>query len=289
MTAIQAPTVNAPAAGRAEAILAQAKAPLLARLWQAALGAASDVEDSLFPATPKPATLAIPALPQAERPAARAAAPALLRGNSDYAPVLARAAARTGLPAAALTAVIDAEAGKRRDGSWDPAARNPRSTATGLGQFLDRTWIGEAERRGTHLNGVAATRGWLDARGRVRPEARAQLLDLRTDPGTAIEAVADYARAGLSRLESAGVHLGNDVRQVASLAWLGHHLGPVEALRFVEGRIAPARAKLLLTAQVGASEAGRRIADAAGDAVAAHRQWLTGYIGRVIQRSAGRS
>lgn len=288
MTAIQTPTVNAPAPGRAEAILAQAKAPLLARLWQAALGAASDVEDSLFPSTPKPASLAIPALPQAERPAARAA-PALLRGNGDYAPALARAAARTGLPAAALTAVIDAEAGKRRDGSWDPAARNPRSTATGLGQFLDRTWIGEAERRGTYLNGLAAARGWLDARGRVRGDVRPELLDLRTDPGTAIEAVADYARAGLSRLESAGVKLGNDARQVASLAWLGHHLGPVEALRFVEGRIAPARAKLLLTAQVGASEAARRIADAAGDAVAAHRQWLTGYIGRVIQRSVGRS
>jgi len=284
---IHMPRIDAAAPARSEAILAQAKAPLLARLWQAALGSAADAEESLFPALARPAAIAVPNSPMPQRAAPMP--PALLRGNADYAPAVARAAARTGLPAAALTAVIDAEAGKRRDGSWDPAARNPRSTATGLGQFLDRTWIGEAERRGTHLNTLAASRGWLDARGRIRAEARDDLLGLRTDAGTAIEAVADYARAGLSRLEAAGVKLGTDVRQVASLAWLGHHLGPVEAQRFVEGRIAPARAKLLLTAQVGASEAARRIADAAGDAVAAHRQWLTSYIGRVIQRSAGRS
>ena len=283
MTAVHALT---PA--RTEAILADAKAPLLARLWEAALGDATDPDEGLFPALTRAPMAPIPGLPRAERAAAVSSPPPLLRGNGDYGPTLARAASRTGLPAAALAAVIDAEAGKRRDGSWDPAARNPRSSATGLGQFLDRTWIGEAERRGTHLHALASSRGWLDPRGRVRADVRDDLLALRADPATAIEAVADYAKAGLSRLESAGVKIGSDARQVASLAWLGHHLGPVEALRFVQGRIEPARAKLLLSAQVGASEAARRISAAAGDAVAAHRQWLTGYIGRVIQRSAGR-
>src|SRR3546814_17597690 len=45
---------------------------------------------------------------------------------------------------------------------------NPRSTATGLTQFLAGSWKSEAERPGTFLHSVARGNGWLDDKGGVR-------------------------------------------------------------------------------------------------------------------------
>ena len=50
---------------------------------------------------------------------------------------------------------------KGKGGRWQVMSRNPRSSAAGLGQFLSGTWIGEAQRKGTYLNEVARTRGWI--------------------------------------------------------------------------------------------------------------------------------
>lgn len=281
-------TVRSDADARAQVLLARAQAPLLARLWKVALGNgdASERADpqtfALPPVVRMPGLVPTPATDAAATPMARSGF-----SGSNFAGLINNAALRTGLPPAALATVIEAEAGKRRDGSWDSGSRNSRSSAAGLGQFLSRTWIGEAERRGTALNATAAANGWLDAKGRVKAAAQPALLDLRFDPKTAIEAVADFAKAGLNRLKAAGIAVGSDPARVATLAWVGHHLGAAEAVRFLEGQLAPARAKLLLTAQVGEGEAVRRIAAAAGDAVAAHRAWLQGYIGRVTGRMLG--
>ncbi len=283
-------SVRSDADARAQLLLARAQAPLLARLWKAALGNSDAAEQadplsfSLPPVVRMPGAVPTSATDASATPMARSGFSA---GN--FVGLINNAAQRTGIPPAALATVIEAEAGKRRDGSWDSGSRNSRSSAAGLGQFLSRTWIGEAERRGTALNATAAANGWLDAKGRVKATAQPALLELRFDPATAIDAVADFAQAGLNRLKAAGIAVGSDPARVATLAWVGHHLGAAEAVRFIEGQIAPARAKLLLTAQVGEGEAVRRIAAAAGDAVAAHRTWLQGYIGRVTARMLGHS
>jgi len=91
------------------------------------------------------------------------------------------------------------------ESAGNPKAKNPRSTATGLGQFIDSTWL-------TMIN---AHRPDL-AQGRTRE----QILALRTDPDIATEMVAALARGNASYLRSRGQQVtpGN--------LYLCHFLGP---------------------------------------------------------------
>jgi hypothetical protein len=300
-------------AKRAEVIYGAAQSELSQRLWQAALGSndrAQDSSDSVFaPAAPttraqqldaliaamtgeQQATGAAPAMrpavlyTESAMPApATVAGPSLdgLGANSRYRGTLQAAAARTNLPASALAAIVDAEAGKGRDGSWQVYSRNPRSSAAGLGQFLSRTWEGMATIKGTWLNQFARAQGWLDGGGKVLPGARSALLSARYDPTAAINGIADYARHNLDGLRRQGVSVDGDVTATARLAYLGHHLGLGDAARFLRnGGLGESRARTVLAAQVGSDSSQRRIATS-GDATAAHRDWLLGYLDRKIQ------
>jgi hypothetical protein len=202
--------------------------------------------------------------------------------NARFADAIVRAGERTGLPPAALASIIDAEAARARDGTWNVHSRNPRSSAAGLGQFLSGTWEAEAERPGTWLNEEARRQGWLDDAGRVTAASRSSVLALRYNPEASIQTIADYARGNLQRLGRSGVRVGGDMESVARAAYLGHHLGPGDAAKFLKGGLDPARAKRLLSAQVGQKEALRRLADC-GDATAAHRRWLVAYTERHIR------
>ena len=284
---------------RADILYRGARAELDERLWRAALGDAGGSArhdaapsqridlDALVrslvpenrgqPASPAPPSNAGSTSNATGTPHAPALGP-----NAQHGPALSAAAERTGIPAAALAAIIDAEAAKGPNGSWQSLSRNPRSSAAGLGQFLSGTWVGEAERRGTWLNTEAGRRGWLDGEGQVRPDARSSLLALRYDPFASVQATADYARHNLDRLQRAGAAVGSDVSALAKAAYLAHHLGPGDAIRFLGKGLSSARAEALLAAQVGRSAATSRIA-AAGEPAYAHRQWLTAYVDRHIR------
>ena len=205
-----------------------------------------------------------------------------LGANARYAPALAAAEARTGLPAATVAAIVNAEAAKTSDGRWNPHSRNPRSSAAGLGQFLSGTWIDLAQTPGTWLNGQAAARGWLDGRGKLSTGHRGELLAMRYDPDASILSVADFAKLNLDRLEKCGVRVRTDAETLAKAAYLSHHLGLGDAQKFLRGGIEAGRARMLLAAQIGASAAEQRI-ESAGSATDAHRQWLLGYIDRRIR------
>jgi len=205
-----------------------------------------------------------------------------LGANARYSWAFAGAEQRTGIPATALAAIVDAEAAKSHDGSWNTLSRNPRSSAAGLGQFLSGTWQDLAQTQGTWLNSVASQKGWLDARGRIDPASRAELLALRYDPQASIATVADMAKLNLDRLEKSGIRVRTDSETLAKAAYLSHHLGFGDACKFLGGGIEPGRARMLLAAQIGENAADQRIAGA-GDAVQAHRQWLLGFINRRIQ------
>lgn len=277
---------------RADAIHAAAKSELLSRLWTAALGSGDTGTMEAGAPTGQAldlllATMAPQAGPQEaatttkpEPP--RADATALPASAAAYAPVLQAAAERTGVPAAALAAIVQAEAGGA-NGRWNSAARNPHSSATGLGQFLAGTWIGEAERAGTYLNDLARRSGMLDGQGRVLPSARQALLDLRLHGATSIQAVADYATANLRSL---GVGSDASAPALARAAYLGHHLGIGDARRYLASGLGDARAAMLLRAQVGAGAANAAIAEA-GNASAAHRNWLERFIGRKVLGALG--
>jgi hypothetical protein len=281
-------------AQRAELIYRAARSGLDQQLWQAALGRNADPPPA--PRTTASAALSLDALVEAlsaeERIAPRLAvtppleAPPVtgelrLGANAAYQPILERAAARTGLDPALLASIVDAEAAKRPDGSWNPASRNPRSTAAGLGQFLAGTWADEVRRPGSWLAAQASARGWLGPGGTVREEARAALLDFRFDPEASIQATADHAAANLKRLRAAGVK-AEGLPEQARAAYLAHHLGLGDALRFFGGGLSDTRASRLLAAQVGATDAHRRIA-VAGSAADAHRAWLLAYVERRIR------
>lgn len=296
---------NLSASQKARLIYDTARSEMSGRLWRAALGSTEETEGegkssitAISQSDPigldrllaildpdSKAALDTAAVPQAEAPAETSGDAVSAMGdgpNARYAGMLDAAAERTGLPASALAAIVDAEAAKGAGGTWQPYSRNPRSSAAGLGQFLNGTWEGEAERSGTWLNSTAEANGWLDARGQVKAESRGALLALRYDPRASIEAVADYASANVAALRRSGATIGAGTTEVAQAAYLGHHLGVGDAKRFLAGGLSPDRARKLLGAQVGSAAAERRIAQA-GSAVAAHRSWLMDYVGKHVR------
>lgn len=210
-----------------------------------------------------------------------ATGPLQLGSNARYASTVTAASERTGIPPSALAAIIDAEAAKNTDGSWNAASRNPFSSARGLTQFLTRTWVGEAERSGTFLNNLARANNWLTDNGKVRSDCRSTLLSLRLDSRCSIEAAADYAKANVAHLQEAGIKIGSNPAQFAQLAYLGHQLGAHDAVSFLNGQVSEARSRQLLVAQVGNKEASRRIQEA-GDPTVAHRNWLANFVDKHV-------
>jgi hypothetical protein len=220
-------------AERARTLLSTAKAELNGRLWQAALGSAG--RDTISKGEPAPAYLPAgggleallravmepgreqPTAPRAQVPPSFSASPPLrkLAAAAPYASHLDAASARTGIPAATLSAIVNAEAGRAENGAWNPLSRNPRSSAAGLGQFLSGTWLGLARQAGTWLNAQARATGLVDAEGRIAHGAQSALLALRYDPQAAIETVADYARANVARLRQAGASIGENASEIA--------------------------------------------------------------------------
>lgn len=92
----------------------------------------------------------------------------------------------------------------------DPNARNPRSTATGAGQFIDATW--------------------MDVLGRNRPDLAEgktpqQILALRNDPALSREMTAAYARENGEKLAAAGHPV------TPGTQYLAHFAGPQGALK----------------------------------------------------------
>ena len=290
---------------KAELIYSQARAEAVGRLWKAALGDADRDSSPVETAAAEPSGMGLqsllnliatnetprpsPAPAQAEQ-AIPAAEEALSSGGggvglgptSLHEASLDRAASRTGIPAAALAAIVDAEAAKGPGGRWQTMSRNPRSSAAGLGQFLSGSWVGEAQRPGTYLNEIARTRGWLNGNGKLLEGCKGARLALRYDGDVSINAIADYAKGNLDRLRHAGVDVGTSAKEIAQNAYLGHHLGAGDAIRFMKVGLDPARARTLLFAQGGAARASQRIA-ATGDASHAHRAWLREYGGRHVQ------
>lgn len=95
----------------------------------------------------------------------------------------------------------------------NPYARNPRSTATGAGQFIESTW--------------------LDMMARHRPDlitgmSRDQILNLRTDPALSREMTEAYSNENKGLLGNAGVPVTDGT------AYLAHFAGPQGAIKVLQ-------------------------------------------------------
>lgn len=87
----------------------------------------------------------------------------------------------------------------------NPRARNPRSTATGAGQFIESTWLNMIER---HRPDLAAM-------------PREAVLDLRNDPEISREMIVRYAMDNAQGLQSAGLPVDKGTLYLAHFAGLG--------------------------------------------------------------------
>lgn len=130
--------------------------------------------------------------------------------SMDATPAIAPSALARGLSGSddVTGRIVQAESG------GDPAAKNPRSSASGPGQFIDSTWLDVVKRNKPELAG--------------RPDN--ELLAMRTDPKQAQlsrEMTAAYARENNDRLDKAGLPV------TPGSTYLSHFAGPGGAQRIL--------------------------------------------------------
>ncbi|MEE3098215.1 MAG: hypothetical protein VX463_00465, partial [Pseudomonadota bacterium] len=125
--------------------------------------------------------------------------------------------------------IVGAESGGRAD------ARNPASSATGAGQFIDATWLDMIAR---HRPDLAATR------------SRADILALRSDPELSRQMTAAYASENAAKLEAQGLDA------TEPNLYLAHFLGPGGATKALLADPDAAVTSVMSAAQI---EANRRI------------------------------
>ena len=120
----------------------------------------------------------------------------------------------------------------RIESGLDPNARAKTSSATGLFQFIEQTWLGTVEKHGArHGLGWAAAAIGRGPGGRyfvADPAARQAILDLRRDPQAASAMAAEFAADNQSYLEG---RLGRPVQSVD--LYLAHFLGAGGAAKFL--------------------------------------------------------
>jgi hypothetical protein len=154
---------------------------------------------------------------------------------------LQQAAAATGVDFAYLYANARAESG------LDPAARAHTSSASGLFQFTDATWLTMVRRHGDkHGLGWAAQALQQGA----SPAVKQSILSLRHDAGVAARLAGEFTRDNAARLEGA---LGRAAQ--ASDLYLAAFFGAGGAIKFLKSMAAApgAAAASLLPAAAAAN------------------------------------
>lgn len=95
----------------------------------------------------------------------------------------------------------------------NPNARNPRSTATGDGQFTEGTWLDMMNRK---------------APGLIQGKSREEILAMRADPELSAKMTEEYALDNQRILEQ------NGIQATPALLYGAHHFGPGGAVKFAK-------------------------------------------------------
>jgi hypothetical protein len=139
---------------------------------------------------------------------------------------IAMASRRTGVDFAYLLGQAKIES------SLNPSARATTSSATGLYQFIDQSWLAVIDKHGSEYGlGWAADSISRGQNGRyyvADPEMRQQILDLRKHPETASVMAAQHASDNKAYLEQ---RLGREAEPVD--LYLAHFLGVGGASKFL--------------------------------------------------------
>jgi hypothetical protein len=114
------------------------------------------------------------------------------------------------------------------ESSFNPKAKARTSSATGLYQFIDSTWM-EMVRDHGHKYGLSRLANQIDEKGEVANRSdRQQILALRKDPLLASYMAAEYASDNKQHLEQ---KVGGQVGSTE--LYLAHFMGPNGASRFL--------------------------------------------------------
>jgi hypothetical protein len=120
----------------------------------------------------------------------------------------------------------------RVESSLNPDAKAQTSSATGLYQFIEQSWLGVVAKHGDdHGLGWAASAIERGSDGRYRvadPAMRAAILDRRRDPDAAAAMAAEFASDNRDHLQQ---RLGHEVESVD--LYLAHFLGAGGATTFL--------------------------------------------------------
>ncbi len=164
-----------------------------------------------------------------------------------------------------------------RESGFDPNAKAKTSSAAGLFQFIEQTWLSTVKKYGgEHGLGGAANAITKNARGRYEvadPAAREQILNLRFNPEAASAMAGELANENKSMLE-------NRLGRAASSAdlYTAHFLGPAGAVKLLSAAASVTAAELLPQA----ASANRNVfydgarAKSVGEVVASIAKSMTG-------------
>lgn len=146
-----------------------------------------------------------------------------LRVPRDILTTVVEAAAATGVDPAYLCALAEKES------TWSPDARARTSSAVGLYQFIESTWLRMVKSRGAAV-GLREEAAAIEMRASgpyvADPAARARILELRGDARISSVLAAEMLKR--DRAAIAG-RLGREIS--APEAYLAHFLGPAAAGR----------------------------------------------------------
>lgn len=147
--------------------------------------------------------------------------------QSGVGAAIQQAAARTGVDFSYLLGQAKIESG------FDPNARARTSSATGLFQFIEQTWLATVKQHGDkHGLGWAADAIKQGSNGRhyvSDPATRRAILDMRRDPTAASAMAAEFAADNQNYLENS---LGRPMESVD--LYLAHFLGAGGAAKFLK-------------------------------------------------------
>lgn len=192
--------------------------------------------------------------------------------NNKYRAYIVSVAKRHGFTPHSLAAVIDAEAAKiKKTGEWNVNSKANSSSAAGLTQFLDGTWLAMCKDQSSLVGQYVKNNPKL---------TKQQKLNLRFNAEMAIDAAAAYA---ISNFKASGLPYQNltEPSSMAKFAYLLHHEGASGGKNFVLNTLSAERAKKLLFIQFGkngAKQAEEFLKRYNGDAKAAYGAWLRNYI-----------
>ena len=120
-----------------------------------------------------------------------------------------------------------------QESSFQPDAKASTSSATGLFQFIDSTWLSSVKQYGAKYGlGNYAQQITTGEDGRLHvadPAVKQQILDLRKDPKVSSEIAAEFAHANKTEVERALGHPASSTD-----LYLAHFLGAQGATDFVK-------------------------------------------------------